>query len=196
MNTVTLDVETKRWFKGGEKRDHRKLGVSFVGVYEEGEDRLHGFFEGEISKLWPIVEKADLIIGYNILKFDYPVLAPYYSGDLYKLPTLDLMVAAQEAVGFRLKLNDLAKATLGERKNRPGSEAVWLYEQGKLNELAQYCLNDVKLTYSLYATVRHGQPLKFFNEKGEEKEFRLDLERFVAERPEANQADIQMSLEV
>lgn len=196
MRTVTLDLETKRWFAGGEKRDHRKLGVSFVGIYEEVGEKLHGFFEEEMRKLWPILEKADLIVGYNVLKFDYPVLAPYYSGDLYKLPTLDLMVATQEVVGFRLKLNDLARATLGEVKNRPGSEAVWLYQQGKLDELAQYCLNDVKLTYGLYTTVRDGQPLKFFNEKGEEQELMIDLERFVAEKPEVNQVDIQMSLEM
>jgi DEAD/DEAH box helicase domain-containing protein len=167
MKTVTLDVEVQRWFDEIGKRDHRLLGISYVGIYEEESDRLHGFFENELNDLWPILEKADLVIGYNILKFDYPVLAPYYSGDLLKLPTFDLLSAVQETLGFRLKLDSLAKATLGEVKTRPGSEAIWLYRQGKLDELAAYCLNDVQLTYKLYARARAGRALKYVDHKGE-----------------------------
>lgn len=196
MRTITLDLESKKWFDEIGKRDHRLLGVSYVGIYEEEDDRLHGFFEEELDRLWPILEKADLIVGYNILKFDYPVLAPYYSGDLSKLPSLDLMVAVQETLGFRLKLESLAQATLGETKSRPGSEAVWLYQEGRLDELAEYCLNDVQLTYKLFDLARTGQPLKYLDQQRQEREMVLDLDQFIAERPETSQDEIQMTLEM
>lgn len=139
MNEVFLDLETKKWFDEVGKRDPAKLGVSFVGICArhvksaiggpraEDEEEFLGFFEKEFEKLWPILEEADLIVGYNIKRFDYPVLAPYYSGDLTRFPTLDIFEIIKEETGLRLKLNDFARATLGMEKNGKGEEAIWLY---------------------------------------------------------------------
>lgn len=203
MNEVFLDLETKKWFDEVGKRDPTKLGVSFVGIFrrrtlegEEGgrEEKFLGFFENELSNLWPILEEADLIVGYNIKKFDYLVLSPYYPGGLDKLPTLDLLEVVKDALGFRLKLNDLALATLGEGKNRPGSEGVWLFKEGILDELRKYCLNDVKITRDLYDYGREFGKLFFFDEKREKKDFEINWEKWLPKEKE--NAEIQMSLGV
>jgi DEAD/DEAH box helicase domain-containing protein len=44
----------------------------------------------------------------------------------------------------------VAQATLGITKSGEGWNAVNLYAQGKMEELKQYCLNDVRLTKEIY----------------------------------------------
>jgi hypothetical protein len=223
MDEVFLDLETKRWFDEVGKRDPTRLGVSFVGLYlrkaprkiptesgsrdgpvsrpkvgiygtqkEEGE--FLGFFEKELSGLWPILEEADLIIGYNIKKFDYPVLSSYYPGKLNRFPTLDLLEVIREILGFRLKLNDLALATLEEGKTRPGSEGVWLFKEGRLKDLREYCLNDVKITRDLYDYGRKFGQVFFFDEKGEKKDIKIDWKKWLPKSKVS--AEVQMSLGV
>jgi hypothetical protein len=54
------------------------------------------------------------------------------------------------ATGQRVSLSRLAEANLGVKKDHHGSEAIGLYRDGKMEELKEYCINDVKLTKELY----------------------------------------------
>ena len=186
MNEVFLDLETKKWFDEVGKRDPGKLGASFVGLCirkgEKEEGKFLGFFEEELERLWPILEEADLIVGYNIKKFDFPVLAPYYPGRLDVLPVLDLFEVVKNEVGLKLKLNDLAKATLGMEKNGKGEEAVWFYKEGKLEKLAKYCLWDVRLTRDLFDYLREFGRIAYFDLKGEKREVEIDLEKWLPKK--------------
>lgn len=151
MNLIFLDVETKKSFSEIKDRDPGKLEVSFVGIYKKGEDEGFGsFFEKDLKNLWPILERADQVIGFNILGFDWPALNPYYPGDLLKLPTLDLLEVVKNSLGKRLRLDNLAQATLGIGKGGSGWDAIRFYKEGKLKELEKYCLQDVKVTRDLY----------------------------------------------
>jgi DEAD/DEAH box helicase domain-containing protein len=47
-------------------------------------------------------------------------------------------------------LSRLAELNLGVKKDMHGSMAISLYRDGKMDELKEYCLNDVKLTKELY----------------------------------------------
>lgn len=195
MSEVFLDLETKKWFDEIGKRDPAQLGVSFLGVYLRSDSEEKGefleFFEEDLSRLWPVLEESDLVVGYNIKKFDYPVLAPYYSGNLSKFPTLDLFEIVTEEAGRRLKLNDLARATLGMEKNGRGEEAVWFYKEGKLDKLAKYCLQDVRLTRDLYDYLKKFGKVAYFDLRGEKQEVEIDLEKWL---PEKEASPDQMSL--
>jgi len=47
---------------------------------------------------------------------------------------------------------------LGERKTGDGLKALRLWKEGKLQELADYCLQDVKLTRDIYEYgAEHGE---------------------------------------
>src|SRR3989344_5815075 len=113
MRTIVLDLETKKLFHEVDGKRHEKLGVSVLGIHDSADDQLKAFFEAELAEAWPILESSDLLVGFNIKRFDLPVLSAYYPGNLAKLPVLDLLDVVKESLGFRLKLNDLAKATLG-----------------------------------------------------------------------------------
>lgn len=154
MLQVILDVETKQTFGdvGGFFPD--RLGVSFVGVNvrtrfgEKGE--MHSFFENDLEKLFPLLEKADVLVGYNIDGFDIPALAPYYTGDIETFPTLDLMDRIKDSFGHRIKLDSVAKETLGKGKIGDGLDAIEYYRTNQLEKLEKYCLQDVIVTRDIY----------------------------------------------
>lgn len=167
MIQIILDVETKKTFNqvGGSFPD--RLGVSFVGVNvrerigDKGE--MLSFFEKDLAKLFPLLEKADVVIGYNIDGFDIPALTPYYSGEIELLPTLDVMDRIKESFGHRIKLDSVAKETLGLGKIGNGLDAIRFYKNQQFEELKKYCLQDVRITRDIYDYgVRNGK-VKFRN---------------------------------
>jgi DEAD/DEAH box helicase domain-containing protein len=67
---------------------------------------------------------------------------------------VDLLEEIELATGERVSLNRLAEVNLGETKTHHGSEAISLYADGNMDELKEYCINDVKLTKDLYDLYR------------------------------------------
>ena len=153
MREIVLDIETQNIFERG-NRDASKLKISFVGIFDYATGLYEGFFEQELPRLWQVLEQCDRLIGYNIKGFDIPVMNAHYAGDLTKLNQLDLMEEVTKHTGFRLKLDDLAQATLGVGKSGSGLDAVKYYQEGQLDKLKEYCLQDVKVTKQLY---EHGR---------------------------------------
>ncbi|HBZ85515.1 MAG TPA: helicase, partial [Verrucomicrobia subdivision 6 bacterium] len=89
---------------------------------------------------------ADLVVGFNVLRFDYTVLAAYSVFDLSTVPTLDLMVSLEEKIKHRVGLDAVAEATCGVKKTASGMEAIQWWREGKQKQVAEYCCYDVKTT--------------------------------------------------
>lgn len=191
MKTIVLDLETKKLFHEVDGARHEKLGVSVLGIHDSSDNQLKAFFEAELPKAWPIIETADLLVGFNIKKFDLPVLSAYYPGNLLKLPVFDLLDAVKASIGFRLKLDDLAKATLGRGKTGTGLDAYRFYQQGKLKELKEYCLEDVVITRDLYLYATEYGHLKYFDLGNVLREIPIEVNDFLPKKSEQ-----QMSLGV
>ena len=158
---LVLDLETKRSFNevgGAQHKD--KLGVSVVGVYNYQEDTFKCYREEDYAELTTLLKSAEQVIGFNLLGFDWPVLAAELDDWVLDLPTLDLMFEAQKALGHRVSLDSLAKATLGTSKLGSGLDALVYYQDGDWERLERYCLEDVKLTRDLFEYAKkHGQLL-------------------------------------
>jgi len=169
MDKVVLDIETKNTFQEVGGRELDKLEVSFVGAYSYNRDQYLSFYEDEMAKLGELLKKTGLLIGFAINYFDVPVLDRYLDFNLRAIPRLDLLEEFELAAGFRISLNILAKSNLGEGKSHAsGLMAIQLYREGKLEELKEYCLQDVKLTKDLYDLIRARQyvyiPDRFTNQ--------------------------------
>lgn len=148
---IVLDLETKKSFdEVGGQHHQQQLGVSLVGLYSYERNLYRAFREEEFKELEAWLKNAALIIGYNIKKFDYEVLQPYYKFKLNKLPTLDILEEIYFALGRRLKLDSLAQATLGKGKIGSGLDAIMYYKTGDWKNLEKYCLEDVKITKEVY----------------------------------------------
>ena len=163
---VVLDIETQNTFQEVGKYDHTLLKISLVGVYFYETDTYESFLEHDLPALWPRLERADRIIGYNSKGFDIPVMNNYYAGDLMRLPQLDIMEEIQKHIGFRVKLDDVAHGTLGIGKSGNGLMAVQYFRQGEIKKLRDYCLQDVKVTREVYEYGLAKGELKYHDRMG------------------------------
>jgi len=173
---VVLDIETRNTFQDVGAYNPTLLRVSLVGVYFYETDTFESFLEEDLPKLWPRLERADRIIGYNLFGFDYPCLQQYYSGELNKLPTEDLLVDIERRLGFRIKLDDVAQGTLGVGKSGHGLMAVEYWKKGEIDKLRDYCLQDVRVTRDVYDYALQNNEVFYFDRQGIKQAIPLPLE--------------------
>ncbi len=175
-NEIVLDIETQNTFQDVGAYNPALLSISLIGVYFYETDTYEAFYEQDLPKLWPRLERADRIIGYNLIGFDYPCMQRYYAGELAKLPTVDLLVEIEKRIGFRVKLDDVAHATLGVGKSGSGLMAVEYWRKGELDKLKDYCLQDVKVTKEVYEHVLDAQELSFFDRQRNKQTVAIPME--------------------
>ncbi len=172
---VVFDIETQNTFFDV-ANDITKLKVSVVSLYRSDTGSYHSFTVDELNKLWTVFEHADRLIGFNSEHFDLPVLNNYYPGNLLEFPHLDLLKKVKESLGIRLKLKDLAEATLDNvTKSADGLQAIKWWKEGNIADIIKYCEQDVKVTKELYDFGReHGQ-LFYKSLTGETLPFAIDF---------------------
>lgn len=159
---IVLDLETKKSFDEVGRENLRLLGISVAGIYSYKDNEFKIFPEKDVTKLLSYLQQAELVIGFNIKQFDYPVLQPYLDFDLKSLHTLDIFEEVQNYLGFRLGLNSIARATLEIGKIGSGLDALKYFRQGEMDKLAQYCQHDVFITREIYEYGRkHGHLLYY-----------------------------------
>src|SRR5712672_256321 len=140
-----------------------KMGMS-IGVTcssVTGEYKIYG--EKQVNDLLKDLQRADLVVGFNNLRFDYEVLHGYTSFDLAQLPTLDMMVELQNTLNHRLSLDSIATATFSVEKTAEGLQAIRWFKEGKLAEIAEYCCYDVKLTKLVHEYGQRHRQLHYHN---------------------------------
>ncbi|MDP3735027.1 MAG: ribonuclease H-like domain-containing protein [bacterium] len=191
MRKIVLDLETKNSFQDIGRRDPAALDLSLVGIYESATDSYQSFLEDELPRLWPILERADLLIGFNIIHFDIPILDKYYHGNLRSLRTLDLLREVEGVLGRRIGLDALAHATLGTNKSAHGMDAIRWWRTGEIEKIRRYCLDDVRITKELYDhALSHGALA--FETGGEKRSISLDVSSW--EAPAAAAAPMTMTM--
>src|SRR3989338_3783792 len=161
MRKVTFDIETSNLFSDVGSNDPAKLALSVVCVHDSETDSYSSYLEEDLGKLWPILEKTDMLIGYNSDHFDIPLLNKYYPGDLTKIKSLDLLKEIRASLGRRVKLDDIAEATLGKKKIGHGLEAIVWWKNGEKDKVVKYCLEDVKITKELYQYALKNKHVKY-----------------------------------
>lgn len=161
MDKLVIDIETKNTFAdvGGQFNLH-KLEASFVGIYSYNQNAYVPFFEKDFGELGRVLQKAGLVVGFSINRFDIPVLKKYFelgnnfstgvNFNIFALERLDLLEEIERAIGSRISLDLLAKENLGLGKTHHGLDAVKFYRERNFEELKNYCLHDVKITKDLY----------------------------------------------
>jgi hypothetical protein len=165
---VYFDLETQRTAGdvGGWGNKH-KMGISIASTYSTKLGRYKVFLEEEVDGLIDQLRKADLVVGFNHIGFDYEVLMAFTVLDLKEhLQSLDLMLDLEKRIGVKVKLDAVASATLGTGKTADGLDAIRWWQQGKISEIARYCCYDVKVTKCVHEYgVEHGQ-VKYIDRNG------------------------------
>lgn len=166
-NIVYFDLETQKsaeevggWDKIG------KMGMSIGVTYSTARGGYAIYGEKQVDDLVRELQRADLIVGFNNLRFDYEVLHNYTPLDLRQLPTLDMLVVLQDQLQHRLSLDSIATATFGVEKTAEGMQAIQWFKEGKLVEIAEYCCYDVKLTRLVHEYGMQNRQLHYHNRFG------------------------------
>ena len=171
-----LDIETRRSAKevGGWNRAE-KMGVSCAVLYDSKTDIYQEYLQKDIELLCEDLQKLDLVIGFNIIKFDYKVLSGLSKFDFFSLPSLDILIKVHERLGYRLSLDHLATQTLGCSKSADGLMALKWWEQGKIDKIIEYCKQDVRVTRDLYLYGKENLFLIFKNKAGNQVRIPVNL---------------------
>jgi DEAD/DEAH box helicase domain-containing protein len=176
MRRITFDIETKNFFSDVGSNDPTALDISVVCIHDSLDDSYQSFLEKDFPKLWPILEKADILVTWNGDHFDIPLLNKYYSGDLTRIKSVDLMNEVRNAMGRRLKLDTVAEATLGINKSGNGFDAVNWWNKGEIDKIIKYCIDDVRITKEIYEYAQKNSKLKYkdLGVGGAVREIKLD----------------------
>ncbi|MDD5262928.1 MAG: ribonuclease H-like domain-containing protein [Methylacidiphilales bacterium] len=146
-NIVYFDLETQKSAQEVGGWSHiRDMRLAIAVTYSTARGGYEIYNESRAGELVQELQRADHVVGFNILRFDYTVLEPYTCFDFSQVPTLDLMVSIEEKIGHRIGLDAVAEASLGINKTAEGMQAIKWWKEGKLREIAEYCCYDVKAT--------------------------------------------------
>jgi DEAD/DEAH box helicase domain-containing protein len=157
MRYIVFDLETQNIFQDVGSNDPTALDISVATVYDSKTDKYTTVTIDELEVLWPIIEKADALVGYNSNHFDIPLLNKYYPGDLSHIKSIDILEDIRTSFGRRLRLDDVAKATVGAKKNADGLQAVRWWREGNVESIKKYCEQDVRVTKQVFDYAReHG----------------------------------------
>ncbi len=173
---IYLDLETQKTAKdvGGWNKAHL-MRVSVAVLYDSIDEQFHVFQEEGLAALFELLQKADLIVGFNIKGFDYKVLSAYTPMNFSDLRTFDILEDVYRKLGFRLGLDHLAKETLKRGKTAEGLQAVEWFREGEMEKLTAYCREDVAVTRDLFLFgVEKGHVI--YREKREKRRLRLRVD--------------------
>lgn len=174
MRYIVFDIEStsRNGFTAGRVNvDEQELTI--IALYDSESNSYSSYLRDELPKLWPILERTDLLIGYNSNFFDIPLLNRYYPGDLTNIRSLDLMAEVQKVLGRRVRLQSLAQATLGKSKKGDGSKAMEWWAEGKIDKVREYCIEDVRITKEIFDYALEKGELKYIDLR-EKKTMKLD----------------------
>lgn len=177
MRAITFDIESisDSVVRGHVDVNEQELIV--VAIHDSLTDTYTSYAKEDLPKLWPILEHADFLIGFNSDSFDIPLLNRYYPGDLTHVTSLDLLSEVQKVLGRRIRLQSLAEATLGRGKSGDGLKAGEWWREGKKDLVHKYCIEDVRLTRELYDYAIKNGKLKY-KDLREKRDIKLDTSRW------------------
>lgn len=163
-----FDLETQKTFdEVGGRHNLNKLGLAVAVTYDTTTSEYRSYTEDRAGELVEDLTQADLVVGFNVLSFDYVVLQPYTDYPLHTLPTVDLLQHVHRELGFRLPLQALAEATLGAGKSADGLQSVEWFRQGQLDKVIDYCRRDVEITMKLYEYGSQRGHLLYWDRQGQ-----------------------------
>ena len=150
-NLIYFDLETQRSLEEvGGRANLRRLGMSAAVTYNTTSSSFHRYTEKRVKALVDELRSAELVVGFNVVEFDYQVLRGYGEFPFERLPTLDLMEHLARRLGFRVSLDSVSTATLRVGKTGDGLQAIRWYRQGQLDKVLDYCQQDVEITKQLH----------------------------------------------
>jgi DEAD/DEAH box helicase domain-containing protein len=164
LRVCIFDIETQRSAQevGGWHRADL-MGISCAVLYDSTQDLYFEYLDEQVNELVEHLKNCDLVVGFNVKRFDFRVLGGYSDFNFESLPTLDILEEIHNRLGYRLSLDHLAKVTLGKEKSADGLQALQWWKQGRIRDIIDYCKKDVEITRDLFLYGQKNGYLLFMN---------------------------------
>lgn len=178
MRYIIFDLETQNIFQEVGTNNAADLDISVGSFYDSETDNYTTVTVDQLQTVWPLLEKADALVGYNSNHFDIPLLNKYYPGDLTHIKSIDLLEEIRKSLGRRLRLDSVAEATVNAKKSGHGLQAVRWWREGKIDEIKKYCEQDVRVTKKVFDyALAHGHVK--FKDGSRKREIPLDISHWM-----------------
>ena len=166
-NVIILDIETRAGFR--KKSDVFEFGMSVGGTYSYKQRKYTFYYEDDLKDLITVIDNADIVVGYNLYRYDYCVLAGLCTNrsNIFRLPTFDMLQQIFTMTGQRLTLTNIYKQTYGlsTNKKKDKVKAIDLYEQERYQELENYLKHDLWITQQVFNAACKMGNLKYYDPK-------------------------------
>jgi hypothetical protein len=174
-NIVYFDLETQKSAAEVGGWDHiRDMKMSVGVTYSTTRKTYEIYGENRVNELIDELMRADLVVGFNHIRFDYEVLHGYTVLDLSQAPSLDLMLDLQKILNHRISLDAVASASLGSEKTAEGLQAIEWFKQGEMLKIAEYCCFDVKITRMVHEFGHANKEVFYHNRFGDKCSAKVD----------------------
>ena len=169
--TLFFDLETKYSAdEVGGWSNIEDMGMSIGVIWDTSDQKFHVYIEHQIQEMVDHFYRATQIVGFNHIGFDYRVVAGVHHSDAHQrsqlytklagLNNFDMLFELKKLLGHRLKLESIARPTLGTGKSADGMQALKWYKEGKLDKIIDYCKVDVEVTRDIHQfALEHGKLL-------------------------------------
>jgi hypothetical protein len=152
--------------------DHAGMGISVIGAYDYAEDRYRVFCADNFEAFLTLCAERAPLVSFNGLAFDDKVIDAEMAPDIGVMPPstrYDILVEIWRAAGLAPRfggkshggygLDAMGEANFGIRKSGNGALAPILWQDGRVGEVIDYCLNDIRMTKRLFDSVLASIPL-------------------------------------
>lgn len=160
-------------------QSHGEMGISVLCLYDYATGRYRVFDDKNCEEAVAILHTYDVVAGFNTVGFDWKLLRATWPCPAERR-SVDADVLREIWRGLKLdpdhfepkthggyKLDDVAWETIQMRKSGNGAAAPLLYQEGRLSEVIDYCLEDVRIEKTLFEfacrygyVVRNGRRLE------------------------------------
>ena len=200
MRTVFFDLETKYSSEDvGGWGNIIDMGMSCGVLWDTKTEDFSVYLDTDIEDLIAHMKEAELIVGFNHIGFDHMVVAgAAHAGkedrqklytELVELNNMDMLVELKKTLGHRLKLDSIARPTLGVGKSADGLQALQWYKEGKLDKIIEYCKVDVEVTRDVYKYALSKGELQYESRSGVKK-VKVDWEPTEPKKPAMEQMSL------
>lgn len=169
MKYCTFDLETRKNPAICGWKNYNDMGISIGCIYSSWDDQYTVFGEDELDLCLDRMREAEIITGFNILQFDWPLLIATMrrlgkeTEDIQTLmeksydPFSCIQVATNQRIPKGWRLDNVARSVLTVFKNGDGTGAPGLWERGEFDTLKEYVKQDVVVESALFKYCReHG----------------------------------------
>lgn len=176
---LVFDLETQRSAQDvGGWQNIPEMKMSVGVVWDSRDEKYHYYYHENAIALFEHLISGPLVVGYNHIGFDYPVIGGYFSkgsereealNQLKSAANFDLLIDIKEVIGKRIKLDSVARATLNIGKSADGLLALKWYQEylagdvEKLQMIADYCQVDVQVTRDVYIYGRDNGSISYID---------------------------------